>query len=206
MKTYLLEFTKIGAPVSYLLMLVIFISSCYSFYDKDFSLKLILHPFGILKRKEYYRLFTSDFVHNDFGHLVMNEIMLYLICVNLEECFNAQSQFGSAQFILIYMISNLTGVLVTTLRHWRDFSYSSAGASGSVLGCMMSFMILKPDYIGLYVPVFGGVKNIYMALAFIIVLIVYQHRTKNKLMNNELHFYSALGGIIATILLFPKVI
>jgi membrane associated rhomboid family serine protease len=206
MKTYLIEHVITGAPVSELLMLVIGVVSCFGFYNKTLFLTLIQHPFGIVHKKEYYRLFTGDFVHNDSGHLLMNEIMMYLTCVNLEEALNQRSAFGSLQFVTIYGISCLTGIIVTTIRHRNDFSFSGAGASGSILGCMMSFMILKPRYIALYLPVFGGVKNIYMALLFILILIIYQVRTDNTMMNNELHLYSALGGIVATLMLFPQLI
>jgi len=128
------------------------------------------------------------------------------VCINLEHSLNLRSSYGSALFVLIYGISYLTGVVVITLRHKNDVSYSSAGASGSIMGCMMSFMILEPDKIALYLPVYGGVKNSFMALLFIIGLIVYQYRSRNQLMNNELHFFCALGGIVVTIVLFPELI
>jgi len=206
MNTCLIYKITYGAPVSAILMLITAISSLYGLYDKKYFLSLILHPTGIVKHKEYYRLFTSELIHNDLGHLLMNEVMYYLICVNLEQMLNGRSATGSGIFLVIYAVSYFTGIAVITLRHRNDFGYSSAGASGSIMGCMMSFMILKPDYIGLYLPVWGGVKNSVMALLFIAVLIVYQYRTKNRLMNNELHFYSGVGGILATFALFPDVI
>jgi membrane associated rhomboid family serine protease len=206
MRTSLISNLTSGAPASALIMIIIGLSGLYCFYNKDYFLKMILHPFGITKKKEYYRLFTSDLVHNDAGHLLMNEVMFYLVCVNLEQTLNGQSKYGSALFLLIYAVSYFTGVILITIRHRNDFSYSSAGASGSIMGCMMSFMILKPDYIAVYLPVLGGLKNSFMALLFILVLIVYQYRTKNKLMNNELHFYSALGGVIITLGIFPELI
>jgi membrane associated rhomboid family serine protease len=129
-----------------------------------------------------------------------------MVCFNLEHCLNELSPYGSGLFVIIYGISYLTGIVIITLRHKNNINYSSAGASGSIMGCMMSFMILKPDKIALYLPVYGGVKNSFMALLFIIGLIVYQYRSKNQLMNNELHFFSALGGIGATITLFPGLI
>ncbi|MGY3212451.1 rhomboid family intramembrane serine protease [Mucilaginibacter sp. HD30] len=195
-----------GAPVSALLLLTIIISTIYGLYHPGYFLKLILHPFGIVKHKEYYRLFTAELIHNDFAHLLMNAWMYYVVCINLEQSLNQQSFYGSGQFFLIYLLSYLTGVIVITLRHRNDFNYSSAGASGSIMGCMMSFMLLKPDKVAFYLPVYGGVKNSMMALLFIVVLTVYQYRTNNPLMNNELHFYSALGGIVGTVALFPGLI
>ena len=194
------------APVSFVLMMLIFIFSCIAFYSQSFFMKMILHPYSVVKDKEYYRLFTSDFVHNDFMHLLLNEIMLYLICVNLEESLRMQSIYGSWQFLFIYLFSFFSGVFVTTIRHRKQFDYSSAGASGSIMGCMMSFMILKPNYIALYLPVIGGLKNIWTALIFILIMIWYQRKKNNQLMNHELHFFGALGGILATLILFPQLL
>ena len=97
------EFMR-GAPLSVLLLLAICISSLYGFYHKRYFLSLILHPFGISKHKEYYRLFTSDLVHNDIGHLVMNAYMYCIVCINLEYTLNQISRFGTSLFIIIYSI------------------------------------------------------------------------------------------------------
>ena len=206
MKTYLIYTLTSGAPVSVTLMFLIGISSLYGIFSDYYSRKLILHPFGIFNKKEYYRLFTSDLIHNDAGHLLMNEAMFYLICVNLEQTLNKQWDLGSWYFAVIYFTGYFSGVLIITYRYRNDFNYTSAGASGSIMGCMMSFMILKPHYTAMYLPVFGEIENSIAAVLFILVLIVYQYKTKNSMMNNELHFYCALGGILITLAIFPCVI
>ncbi|MFI5162350.1 MAG: rhomboid family intramembrane serine protease [Sphingobacteriales bacterium] len=195
-----------GTPATFAIMTAILICSCAGFYHKVFFSKLILHPYSIVRQKEYYRLFTSDLVHVDFMHLLLNELMLYLICGSLEEHLKIGSAHGSWQFLFIYACSLFSGVVVTTLRHRKQFDYSGAGASGSLMGCMMSFMILKPNYIAFYLPVIGGVKNTWTAIIFIVILIWYQQQRKNRLFNHELHFWGAIGGIAATFILFPGVL
>ncbi len=199
--TLILPFNTMPATV--IIIAIILIFSVLAFRYKSFYLKMIHHPGSLLKNKEYHRLFTSDLVHNDFMHLLVNEAMVLFIGGNLEEVLRKQSVYGTLEFVFIYLFSHFTGIALTTIRHRNDFEYSSAGASGSVLGCMMAFMILKPDYIGLYVPIVGGLKNIYVGLVVIVGLIIYQRRAGNPMMDNELHFYSALGGIAATFILFP---
>jgi membrane associated rhomboid family serine protease len=200
----ILPFTTM--PATIIIMVIILIFSIMGFRNNLFYLKMIHHPGSLLKNKEYHRLLTSDLVHNDFLHLLVNEAMALFICGNLEEILRKQSVYGSLEFLYIYLFSHFAGVVLTTIRHRKDFDYSSAGASGSILGCMMAFMILKPNYIGLYVPIVGGLKNIYVGLVVIIGLIIYQRRAGNPMMDNELHFYSALGGIVATLILFPHLI
>jgi membrane associated rhomboid family serine protease len=195
-----------GAPVTFFIMVTIFLFSTVSLYRPSFFMKLLLHPYSIFKEKEYYRIITADLVHNDLTHLALNEFMLYLCCANLEEFLRKRSACGSWQFLLIYLSSYFAGIIVATIRHRNDFSYSSAGASGSIMGCMFSFMLVDPNFIAFYLPVIGGLKNKYDALLYILILMWYQRRSKNELSNHELHFFGAIGGILATLLLFPDMI
>jgi membrane associated rhomboid family serine protease len=194
------------SPVTLTLMPIVLIISLYGLKSNRFYLKMVHHPFSMIKNREYHRLISSGTVHNDVLHLLINEAMLLFICGNLEDALRARSESGSLEFFLIYLVSHLSGVLGTAISNKKTFEYSSAGASGSVIGCMMSFMILKPNYIGLYLPVIGGVKNIFVGLIVIVGLFVYQRRSGNDMMDNEFHFYSAIGGIAATVLLFPHLI
>lgn len=189
-------------PVTCVLMLVILTVSIFAFVSKAVFHALILHPYSIYRHKQYYRLFTSDLVHVDLLHLALNEFMLYIFCSDLEETLRKSSAHGSTQFLFIYLTGMLCASVITTLRNKNSFTYSSAGASGSIMGCMFAFMALSPNYIAFYLPVIGGVKNIYAGLMYILVLIVYQHRSKNDMINHELHFFGALGGLAAAAMLF----
>jgi membrane associated rhomboid family serine protease len=205
MNTYLSHLFQ-TMPATLLLMSAMLLCSLMGFRNNVLYLKMIHHPASMTRDKEYYRLLSSDFVHNDYIHLLVNEAMAFFICGNLEEILKMESVYGSIEFMFIYLFSHFSGIFVTTLRHVHHFHYSSAGASGSILGCMMGFMILRPNFIGFYLPVVGGVKNIYVGLIVIMGLIIYQRRTGNPVMDNELHFYSALGGIVATFILFPHLL
>jgi membrane associated rhomboid family serine protease len=198
--------TLTNIPVTLSIMGLMMVTSIAAFRKRDFYLKMILHPNSIIIRKEYYRLATSDFVHNDPMHLVINEVMAFFICGQLEGFLNARRNYGSLIFLLIYLLSHFSGVLLVTWRHRNSYAYSSAGASGSILGCMLSFMMLSPDFIAFYLPIAGGVKNIFAGLIVIAGLIVYQWRYANQMMDHELHFFSALGGIIVTLAIFPNLL
>lgn len=191
-------------PVTVTMMIIMVLTSIAGFFNKAFLIKLIHHPVSMISGREYCRVLTSDLVHNDPIHLVVNEGMMLFICGTLETYLRAGSSYGSMIFAGIYLTSHLAGILATTIRHRRNFEYSSAGASGSICGCMMCFMILQPKVIAFYLPVVGGVTNLYAGLIVFAGLIIYQRRTKNELMDHELHFYSAVGGIIATVLIFNK--
>lgn len=193
-------------PVTWCLMLTILLSSAISLLNKNYFLRLLLHPVSVLRQKQVYRLFTSDFVHNDPVHLAMNEVMLFFVCGDLERYLRVQSPLGSLKYGVIYLVSLLAGSLAVTLLNREDFEYLSAGASGSVLGCMFSYTILQPQVIAFYLPVIGGVRNEFDALIFIGGLIYYKIRSKNTMINHELHFFGALGGIVTTLIMFSRLI
>jgi membrane associated rhomboid family serine protease len=195
-----------GRSAAISLLIVNVLLSFSAFKRRNLYLKWILHPHSIIKRNEYYRLLTSCFVHNDAGHLVINGAMIALICGEFEHFLQTRSAFGMLNFLSIYLISHLIGTIAVILSNYRNYGYSSAGASGSILGCIMGFTILAPDYIAFYLPYFGGVKNQYASLFVIIGLIIYKWRSGNEFLDHQLHFFSALGGVAATLAFFPGII
>ena len=193
-------------PVTWIIMTFMMMISITAFRKRNFYFKMILHPGSIVKRGEYYRLATFDFVHNDWMHLLINEVMAYFVCGELERFLDARYEHGSLNFLLIYLASHFSAAFAVTWRYRKNYAYSSAGASGSILGCMMSFMIISPDFIAFYLPVIGGVKNIFAGLILIAGLIIYQRRSGNEMVDHELHLFGALGGIAATLIIFPILI
>lgn len=193
-------------PVTYMIILVILITSVVGLLNKKIYHKLLLHPYSIIKRKEYYRAITGDLVHNDVLHLGLNLFILYLVCADLEETIRSQNPYGSWMFLSIYLGSYAAGAAYTIIRYRNQPEYSSAGASGSIMGCMMSFMILAPNYVAVYLPLIGGVTNLYMALGYIVAMTYYQRKQDSSQINHGLHFFSALGGIIITILYYPDIL
>jgi len=187
--------------VTWVLLALIILGGVMTLGKRNLYLACILHPNSIIKRREYYRLFISDFVHNDLGHLLVNGSMTFLICGELEKYLVLNYSHSHLLFLLIYTCSHFAGVLSVTWTNRSDYGYSSAGASGSILGCMMAFMIIAPGFTAFYLPVIGDVKNMYAALAVILGLIIYKYRSANEYMDNELHFFSALGGIAAAMVI-----
>ena len=106
----------------------------------------------------------------------------------------------------IYLGSLVIGSGMVIFRHRKDSGYSTTGTSGTVMGCMFAFMLIDPGHIVYYLPGYGGVKAIYVGLLYILMLIVYQRRSQNDLINHEYHFYGGLGGIITTLVLHPEIL
>lgn len=195
-----------NSPVTYILMVLLLIFMAASMLKEKTFLKLLLHPFSIFRNREYYRLLTSDLVHNDIGHFVLNEFMLYVFGTDLEEHLRKKSESGSWQFLFIYLFSLISANLLTSIRHRLDFNYSSAGASGSIMGCVFAFMIIDPNGTALNYAVIGPVRNIFTGFIYLVLLIIYKWKRGNDMINHELHFYGALSGVVATLILFPNIL
>lgn len=111
--------------------------SLVGFRDPAFTEKFIFAPTEILACRQYYRLFTSAFLHADFNHLVMNMVTLYLFGSVME------ASVGSGEFLLIYFASIVGGSLLSLWLH-RNHEYRAYGASGGVCGVVFSFIALNP--------------------------------------------------------------
>ncbi len=85
----------------------------------------------VLERGEYYRLFTTMFLHFGFEHLMNNMVMLGVIGWSLER------EIGSVKFLILYLASGLCGNVVSGVVAYvtQDFAVS-AGASGAIFGIM----------------------------------------------------------------------
>jgi membrane associated rhomboid family serine protease len=194
------------SPVTYFLILIVFLVSVTGLLNRKFFFQMILHPQSVIRDKQYYRILTADLLNADLPHLLLNELMLYVFCTHLEFTLRTQSKGGSVQFLVIYFSSLVVGSAIIIARYYQKFDYSTTGTSGSIMGCMFSFMLLDPNYVVFDLPGIGPVKNIYAGLLYIVILIFYQRKRKNDLINNEFHFYGAIGGILATLIMHPEIL
>lgn len=92
-------------------------------------------PFVIV-RGEYYRVFTSMFLHFGISHIASNMVSLYVIG-NVVEAY-----YGRIRFLIIYMLSGIGGGLFTIWIELQQGNYSlMAGASGAIFGVMSAFVV-----------------------------------------------------------------
>jgi membrane associated rhomboid family serine protease len=190
-----------NAPVTTILVVIILIFSLTSFFNRNFFYKMVLHPYSIVHDFSYHRIFTADLVHNDIQHFILNEACLVTFCGFLERHLRNVSPYGSLQFITIYTSSLLSGNLFITYLKRNDIKFSSAGASGSILGCLFGYMFVEPDRIALYVPVIGAVRNEFLPIIWIGCMWLLRRRIKKLGVNYEVHFWGAVGGILCTLII-----
>ena len=84
---------------------------------------------AILSNEEYYRMFTSMFMHFGFDHLFNNMISLFVLGKYVEP------MVGKIRFLVIYPLSGLGGTVLSFFVEVYKQDYAvSAGASGAIFG------------------------------------------------------------------------
>lgn len=94
----------------------------------------------LFARGYIWKPFSYQFLHGGIMHLFMNMLWLYFFGPEVER------SLGTRQFFRFFILCGAVGVL-TTLVPWGYGmgSVSVVGASGSVMGVMVAFVVLDPD-------------------------------------------------------------
>lgn len=97
--------------------------------NQDLLLGAANQPTAVLDGGQYWRLFTSMFLHAGLAHVLLNMLALYSLGSVLE------ITFGHARFALIYLLGGLVGsVLSAALNAPITFSVGASGAVFAVFG------------------------------------------------------------------------
>lgn len=137
---------------------------------------------------EWWRLFSSMFLHIGLLHLVMNMFALYYLGTAVERI------FGSLRFIIIYLLAGLGGGLAS-------FAFTinvSAGASGAIFGLFGALLFFGLNHKKIFFQTTG--KNIIFIIALNVVfgLAVPQ-------IDNSAHLGGLVMGFIASAIVhLPK--
>lgn len=96
----------------------------------------------VVKHGEYYRLITSVFLHVNLLHIAFNMYALYLLGRE------AESFFGKWRFLLIYLVSGVSGSLLSILMNADSASIGASGAIFGIMGALLYFGYNFRAYLG----------------------------------------------------------
>ncbi len=119
-------------PTTFLVTVNILVYICTSvvggnFIETNTSVLLQIGQYNIsVFNGNYWQLLTSIFVHVDIAHLALN--MLFLVIFG----FRAEELFKTEEYFSVYLLSGLSGSLLTLL-FMAPYTLS-AGASGAIFG------------------------------------------------------------------------
>ena len=177
--------------------------SFYAFSNRSLMSDLIMNPYRIRTRKQYYRFLTSGFIHNDHMHLLFNMVSLYFFGPVIEMLFTMLfgKLLGLIYFIALYLLGIVVSDIPTYFKHQNNPGYNALGASGGVAAVIFAFIVFLPlekIYIFLAVPVPGFILG-----TLYVIFSWYQGRKSNDNINHDAHLYGALFGIIFCFILYP---
>lgn len=193
--------------MTYLVIAITAIISFAAFGNSVFFQRLLLNPYIVFNRNEWYRLISHAFVHANFLHLFVNMIVLLSFGRYVESIFQQLLTIGSIRlpqlhFIILYLGAAIISTLTTLKKHKNDPYYQSVGASGAV-SAIVFFSIFFSPLEKLYLMAIIPIPGIVFAFAYL-AYSNYMSRKGGDNINHDAHFVGAVFGFIYPILIDPK--
>jgi len=188
--------------ITYGLMIVIGLVTFLAWSKPALLKKLQLNPYSVVKYRQYHRLLTSGFVHNDKVHLGLNLFTLYFFGTAIEVRFLEDfGQSGPYLYILLFITAVVIANIPTTLKYKDAAYYNSLGASGAVSALVLAFILFKPlDELCMY-----GVLCLpgYALGGLFIAYSIFMSNKNMDNINHDAHLFGALYGVIFILALRP---
>lgn len=179
--------------------------------------KMLLNPYQVIQRKEYYRIFTHAFIHGNFLHLFFNMYVLYSFGNLIETIFTNQEVFnrlfpsmdfwgvskGYLIYILVYFGGLMFAVLPSLKKHQNNPSYNSLGASGAVSAVVMVFILVMPtsNLQILFIPF--NIPAFILGAAYLIYEYV-MSKKGNTGIAHDAHLLGAVFGLVLILVVQPS--
>jgi membrane associated rhomboid family serine protease len=189
--------------ITYLLMAISIGASFLAWNRPELFGKLMMNPYYISKRREYFRFITSGFIHKDHMHLLFNMISFYFFGRAVEMIFKIIFPgLGGLYFILFYLVAIVVSDIPTFIKHRNNISYNSLGASGAVSAVIFAFIIFQPlaDICLFFALCLPG----FILGTMYIIFSYYQGRKANDNINHDAHLYGALFGLVFCAVFYPQ--
>lgn len=147
---------------------------------------------AVIQGHQYYRLFTSMFLHFGFEHLANNMVSLLIFGITLER------EIGKVKYIIIYLVSGLGANLLSMgYDIMRGQQSISAGASGAIFGLIGAV---------LYVAIRnkGRIGTISGRSAIFVIVFTFYYGLTTAGVDNMAHLGGLIVGFILAVLLYWK--
>lgn len=176
--------------------------SIYAFQKNDILYKLVLNPYQVQKKHEYYRFITSGFVHADYMHLIFNMLSFLSFGFVLEHVFMVNyGENGSTLFLFVY----LSGIVISDIpSYWKNRNnnrYNSLGASGGVSSIIFASIMFYP--LNPVTVIFFKLPGFLFAIVYIFYS-AYLSKNGDDNINHDAHLYGGLYGVTVSLALEPQ--
>ena len=175
-------------PVIVLLIIniLIFIAGFFMEYQggEDLLKTLGIQDNELIMQGEWWRLFTSMFLHADAAHIVGNMLFLfYLGSITVR-------YYNNAEFFAVYFISGLCGNILSLFLT----DYRSLGASGAIMG--LGGLVIYRMFFGKNAKLFRKSGNYLIFAVMIVFNLFYGVVVAEANIDNYGHFGGFIGGFL----------
>lgn len=151
-----------------------------------------MYPPYVAENGQYWRLFTSMFMHFGLMHILNNMVMLGAVGRIVE------TAMGHVRFLIAYIAAGICGSVLSyvVMLHNNDYAVS-AGASGAIFGMVGALVWIVIVNRGFY----EGISR--QQVIFMVILMIY-YGVSTSGVDNWDHLGGLAGGFIISIVLYRK--
>ena len=151
-----------------------------------------MYPPYVAENGQYWRLFTSMFMHFGLMHILNNMVMLGAVGRIVEIA------MGHIRFLIVYIAAGICGSVLSyvVMLHNNDYAVS-AGASGAIFGMVGALVWIVIVNRGFY----EGISR--QQVIFMVILMIY-YGVSTSGVDNWDHLGGLAGGFIISIVLYRK--
>ena len=180
------------------------IVSIVAFYNRNLMYRLIFNPYMISEKGQWYRFFSSGFIHADWIHLIINMIVLWSFGQVVEQYYAAVfEEKGAYYFVLLYLGGLLISITPSYKKHKHNAGYNALGASGAVSAVLFAAILFQPMQ-KVYLYGIIGLPGIFLGVAYLIYS-YYMDKRGGDFVNHDAHFWGAVFGVLFTVLMKPSI-
>jgi len=143
----------------------------------------------VMENREYWRLFTSMFMHFGAVHLLYNMVCLVTLGDLLEKV------IGPVRYLAIYLVGGLAGNVLSVCVQMRTGSFAvSAGASGAVFAVIGALLVVV-------IRRHGRLGQIRLERMVLMIVLMIAQGFVEQGTDNMAHIGGAVGGALLAFLL-----
>ena len=138
----------------------------------------------LVKRyKQWYRVISSEFTHENPMHILCNMYSLYNIGSVLEQ------MLGTVLFVIVYLLIGIAGGLISYAIHKKyEPNVISIGASGIICGLLGVYVVIAFHFTGIH-----AIMSVASSMVLLILMVFSKH------IDSIGHFSGLATGVLAGI-------